>query len=802
MNTISKRTALRSISLAALLMFRLASAQTSTNTCQAQLNALKGVLIFDPDPGEFSGGNVVLYHWYPVTGTDYFIRTDHWDGDALLVEGPLFLGPYDLVLPDSQGVPTSAIPVCFDFTPRILSITKSNTGNCTLTFEGGVGGTYQVQAATNLSPPVFWTTLTNNTDGGVNFIAGPGGYWSHTDLNATNFCARFYRALLPEVQVNYSVSGNTAYVAGSSRAMGAITIAPTYAGYPVTGIGDEAFGSCKGLTSVTIPDSVTNIGQFAFFGCGSLTNIAVGVSNPAYSTLIGVLFDKTRRTLIQFPEGRTGSYVVPQGVTNIGDYAFCFCGSLTNVALACSVTRIGDYAFALSGLMNVTIPDSVRSIGEGAFFASSLVSAAVGESVTSIGDSAFNDCESLTNVVIGHGVATIGDFAFEDCLSLPCVTIPDSVTNIGWQTFFESGLASIRFGAGLTNLEEWLANDYVPDLTNITVAASNPAYSSTDGVLYEKSQTTLLRFPEGRDGSCTIPDSVTSIGGEAFENCRGLTSVTIPDSVVSIGDFVFSDCESLTIVVIGNGVATIGEGAFDCCSGLPNVTIPNSVTNISSYAFQSCSSLTNITFLGNAPALGDSVFGTASGAKVYYYLGTTGWGPSYGGLPTIAIVRLPVISKGSVGVHAGVGFGFNILGLTNEIVTVEASTNLANWQPIWVKRLTAGSIDFVDPQWTNFPDRFYRVLVGPPPVMTGVLVNYGVSDEKGPGLTFDVFLNRLVFTSEARRRRNQKYHISHLQPLSVFQREPLNPITTTLQVSGNDISERGEWDCLSGQIGC
>src|SRR6266481_8469227 len=88
-----KRNVFWSIFLISLFLIRPAPAQTATNTCTFQLNALKGVLIFNPTPGEFSGGNRVLYHWYVVTGTDFYIRTDYWDGDALLVEDPLFLGP-------------------------------------------------------------------------------------------------------------------------------------------------------------------------------------------------------------------------------------------------------------------------------------------------------------------------------------------------------------------------------------------------------------------------------------------------------------------------------------------------------------------------------------------------------------------------------------------------------------------------------------------------------------------------------------------------------------------------------------
>jgi hypothetical protein len=101
MNANAIKTVFRSIFLISLFLFRPASAQTPTNSCASQLNSLKGVLIFNPTFGESNGGNRVFYHWYVVTGTDFYIRTEYWNGDALLIEGPVFLGPYDLVLPDS-----------------------------------------------------------------------------------------------------------------------------------------------------------------------------------------------------------------------------------------------------------------------------------------------------------------------------------------------------------------------------------------------------------------------------------------------------------------------------------------------------------------------------------------------------------------------------------------------------------------------------------------------------------------------------------------------------------------------------
>jgi len=211
---------------------------------------------------------------------------------------------------------------------------------------------------------------------------------------------------------------------------------------------------------------------------------------------------------------------------------------------------------------------------------------------------------------------------------------------------------------------------------------------------------------------------VTSVASGAFSRCTNLTSVTIPGSVTSIGANVnsiagaFEGCTSLTNVIIGNSVTNIGFSAFFVCTNLTRVTIPASVTSIYAQAFYGCSRMTNFTFPGNAPALvfdieagGAHFGGVGAGAKVYYYCGTTGWGTSYGGLPTVMLFA-PRVAPGSAGMKPG-GFGFTLTCLTNQTI-VEASANLVNWQPIWTNPPPGASADFVDPDWLQQPRRFYR----------------------------------------------------------------------------------------------
>ena len=107
--------------------------------------------------------------------------------------------------------------------------------------------------------------------------------------------------------------------------------------------------------------------------------------------------------------------------------------------------------------------------------------------------------------------------------------------------------------------------------------------------------------------------SVTTIGGRAFYDCSGLTSVTIPNSVTTIGSSAFEGCTGLTSVTIPNSVTTINYAAFYGCTGLTSVTIPNSVTSIGVGAFNGCSSLTSVTLGKSVTTIGNSAFRGCSG---------------------------------------------------------------------------------------------------------------------------------------------------------------------------------------------
>lgn len=266
-------------------------------------------------------------------------------------------------------------------------------------------------------------------------------------------------------------------------------------------------------------------------------------------------YDYLNDILAPWDEKKINKVVIENGVTNIGNYAFCSL-PITSITIPKSVKKIGEGAFQYcSALTSITIPNSVTSIGDWAFNGSGLTSIIIPNSITSIGWNTFSGCPSLTSVTIPNSVQNIGMFAFEGCSALTSVNIGNSVTSIDSYAFYRC-----------------------PSLASIT-----------------------------------IPNSVKSIGKYAFYECLGLTSVIIGNSVTSIGHSAFYCCSSLISVTIGNSVTSIGDYAFEGCSDITSINIPASVTSIGFQAFFGCSSLKSISIPYSVTSIGDNAFCACSG---------------------------------------------------------------------------------------------------------------------------------------------------------------------------------------------
>ena len=367
----------------------------------------------------------------------------------------------------------------------------------------------------------------------------------------------------------------------------------------VTSIGDYAFSGCSGLKSVTIGNGVTYIGDYAFGYCSGLTSITVDRRNKYFTSIDNNLYNKDKTKLIRYAIGKIdSSFVIPDSVTSIGDYAFGYCSGLISITIPDSVISIGDYVFyGCNGLTNITIPGSVTSIGDSTFSGcSGLTSVTIPDGVTSIGNRAFDSCSGLTSIKIPDSVTSIGDYAFSYCSGLTSITIPDSVTSIGNSAFSNCS-----------------------NLTNINVSSKNSKYHSQGNCIIETATKVLV--VGCRNSIIPNDGSVTSIGDYAFSDCSGLTNITIPDSVTSIGDSAFHDCSNLTSITIPDSVTSIGEVAFYGCSGLTSIAIPDSVTSIGSFTFVDCFRLTSITISESLTSIGDFAFDYCLGLEIVFYKG-------------------------------------------------------------------------------------------------------------------------------------------------------------------------------------
>ena len=441
-------------------------------------------------------------------------------------------------------------------------------------------------------------------------------------------------------------AGYVTYVDGEERILLAYNGTNTDLTIPsgITVIAEEVFKNRYDLTSVTIPDSVTSIGKDAFYNTAWYNNQPDGL---VYAGKVAYKYKGSMSS--------NTSIVLKEGTLGIGDSAFYNLSGLTSITIPDSVTSIGYSAFIhCSGLTSITIPDSVTSIGDYAFRnCTSLTSVAIGNGVKSIGEYAFTNCKGLTSIIISDSVTDIGFRAFCNCIGLTSVTIGNSVTSIGGWAFEDcSGLTTVNWNAtsctsagsssfpifgGCSNLTTVNIGDNVTTiptyafhgrsgLTRVTGSADNASkvvkQAMPNSFVVVITSGTNISDYAFRDcvglTSITIPDSVTSIGKDAFYNTAwynnqpdGLvyagkvaykykgtmpenTSIVIEDDTFGIADYAFYGCTGLTSVTIGNGVTSIGSYAFYGCSSLTSITIPDSVTNIGENAFYNCNGLTRI----------------------------------------------------------------------------------------------------------------------------------------------------------------------------------------------------------------
>ncbi len=378
------------------------------------------------------------------------------------------------------------------------------------------------------------------------------------------------------------------------------------------------------VTKAVIGSGVTDLTDAGFESCPWLEEISVDKANTEYTSEDGILFNKNKTEIIQYPCNKEGDeYTVPDRVTVIGDYAFVGCSNLTGISLPDGVTTIGTGAFSkCSELADINIPDSVTDMKAAAFFR----------------------CTSIEDISIPEGVKAVKNRTFAGCSKLKSITFSDSVTSIEEDAFNNcSSLTDVYYGGAGTKWNTLQSNIAANNssLTNAKIhymkgsCGSNAAWTLTkDGVLTISG----IGETEWTAGECWKPEDVkkliieegiNAIGDEQFSDCQKLTEAEIAGSVTEIGDWSFYCCYELTDIVIPENVTSVGEGAFAECILLKNVTIPVTVSKIEADAFSGCTSLSDVYYGGteedwNKIAIDGNGNDLLIGANIHYMVFVTG----------------------------------------------------------------------------------------------------------------------------------------------------------------------------------
>lgn len=310
-------------------------------------------------------------------------------------------------------------------------------------------------------------------------------------------------------------------------------------------------------------------------------------------------------------------------VKKIGQGAFYGCTALTDVTLSTSLTTIGMQAFSgCTALGAIALPDSLTTIEASVFSNCTSLTDLTIPAAATLGEHVFDGCTALTEIRLAAGNSS---YATEDgilynkdkttLLQYPAgkpqtsFTPPASVTEIAASGFYSAAkLQTVSIPAAVAKIGDY-AFEGCTALAAINVDAANEAYTSADGVLFDKTKNTLLKFPDASTlTEYTVPDETTSLANWCFVGAKQLTRVDL-NKVTTIGEDAFYSCEGLEEIKIPRGVTALNGACFAFCKSLSRVSLPETLTSISGYCFVSCTALKSISVPGSVATIGDYALG-------------------------------------------------------------------------------------------------------------------------------------------------------------------------------------------------
>ena len=364
-------------------------------------------------------------------------------------------------------------------------------------------------------------------------------------------------------------------------------------------LGEDIFKGNSAIETLTFPMRVNNFTAATLSSCSGLksVNFAGEFTGSKYKSVDGVVYTTDGTTLIYFPRNRDGEFVIPTGVTTIGESAFETARYVSKITIPGHVTTIEKYAFkTCSRLSDIVFQgdasDPRLSIGEQAFynagnFVSTFTELVLPANLKVIDKYAFGSMTNITSVKLYSVDADINfaPAAFGTNSPSPQFKVTDLFISKDVHSFAVAGV----FGS--TKLE------------NITVEEGNAYFKAIDGVLYNYEVTAILYYPNSKTGAFTLPSTITTIGDRVFEEKYGMTSITISNTVTTIGSYAFYGCTNLATVTFEDGGTSplaIGDYAFSKCTALTTMSLPNRTASVGNRVFEASTALATVNVGDNA----------------------------------------------------------------------------------------------------------------------------------------------------------------------------------------------------------